>query len=48
VLTREEEGGPLPVEVLLELRRGPVELRGQLGVARFLDELEIREEVVDA
>jgi hypothetical protein len=48
VLTREEEGGALPIEILLELGRGPVELGGQLGVAGFLDELEVREEVVNA
>jgi hypothetical protein len=48
VLAGEEQGRPLPREVGLEGRRLAVELRGQLGVAGFLDELEGREEVVGA
>jgi hypothetical protein len=48
VLTREQEGGPLAIEVGLERRRRRIELGGQLGVAGFLDELEIRKQVVDA
>jgi hypothetical protein len=47
VLPGEEQRGPLAVEVLLELRRGPIELGGQLGIGRFLDQLEVREQVVD-
>jgi hypothetical protein len=48
VLTGEEQGRPLPGEIGLEGRRPAVELRGQLGVAGLLDELEGREEVVGA
>jgi len=48
VLASEEERRPFAPEVALEVRRRPVELRGQLGVARFLDELERRKEIVDA
>jgi hypothetical protein len=48
VLAREEEGGALAAEVALELGRRSVELGRQLGIAGFLDELEGRQEVVDA
>jgi len=48
VLPGEEESGALPVEVLLELGRGPVQLRGQLRIAGFLDQLERRKKIVDA
>jgi hypothetical protein len=48
VLAGEQECRSLPIEVLLELRRRPFQLRGQLLVARFLDELERRQEIVDA
>jgi hypothetical protein len=48
VLTGEQQGRPLPGEIGLESRRLAVELRGQLGVAGLLDELEGREEVVGA
>jgi len=48
VLTGEQERGPLPIEVLLERGRRPIELRRELGIARLLDELEGRAEVVDA
>jgi hypothetical protein len=48
VLAGEQERRSLPIEVLLELRRRPLQLRGQLLVARFLDELERRQEIVDA
>jgi hypothetical protein len=48
VLAGEQEGGALPLEVLLELGGRSVELRRQLGVAGLLDELERRKQVVDA
>jgi hypothetical protein len=48
VLAGEQERRSLPIEVVLELRRRPLQLRGQLLVARFLDELERRQEIVDA
>jgi hypothetical protein len=48
VLAGEQERRSLPIEVLLELGRRPLQLRGQLLVARFLDELERRQEIVDA
>jgi hypothetical protein len=48
VLTREEEGGSLAPEVDLEGGDLAVELGGQLGIARFLDELEGRQDVVGA
>jgi hypothetical protein len=48
VLAREQERGPLPIEVLLELRGRPIQLCGQLLVTRFLDELEGRQQIVDA
>jgi hypothetical protein len=48
VLPGEQERGPLPVEVPFELRRDPVQLGCQLVVAGLLDQLEGREEVVDA
>jgi hypothetical protein len=46
VLAREEEGGPLPLEVGGERRPGLFELCRQLRIGGFLDELERREEVV--
>jgi hypothetical protein len=45
-LAGEEEQGPLPLEVALEGRGLAVELGGQLGIARFLDELEGGQEIV--
>jgi hypothetical protein len=48
VLAGEEERGPLTPEVRLEGPDFTVELAGQLRIARFLDELEGRQEVVDA
>ena len=48
VLAREEERSPLAGEILLQGGRLAIELCGQLRISRFLDELEIREEVVDA
>jgi hypothetical protein len=48
VLAREEELGPLPLEVGGQGGEGIVELDGELGVVRLLDELEGREEVPDA
>jgi hypothetical protein len=42
MLAREKERRPLPVEVLLELRGGPLQLCGELLVAGLLDELERR------
>ena len=46
MFAREQERRALPGEVLLERLRLAVELRGQLRVAGFLDELERGEEVV--
>jgi hypothetical protein len=46
VLTREEQGGPLAGEVLLERGGLAIELGGQLGIGRLLDELQCRQEVV--
>ena len=48
VFTREEQGGPLPGEVRLEGRRLAVQLRGELGIRGFFDELERRDQVVGA
>src|SRR4029079_10529733 len=48
VLTGEQESGPLTPEVRLEARRLAVELRCQLGVAGFLDELQRCQEIVGA
>ena len=48
VLTREEQGGPLPGEILFEGRGLPIELCGQLRIGRLLDQLERGEEVVGA
>jgi hypothetical protein len=48
VLAREQQCGPFPIEVLLELRRRPIQLGGQLLVARLLDELERGQQIVDA
>jgi hypothetical protein len=48
VLAREQEGGPLAPEVRLEGGDLAVELGGQLDVAGFLDELEGRQEIIDA
>ena len=48
VLAREEERGPLALEIPVELGGAAVELRGQLFVTGFLDELERREQIVDA
>jgi hypothetical protein len=48
VLAGEQERGALPVEILLQVGRRPVELGGQLVVAGLLDQLEGCEEVVDA
>jgi hypothetical protein len=47
VLAREEERGSLAAEVGLEGLDLAVELGAQLGIARFLDQLERREEIVD-
>jgi hypothetical protein len=47
VFPREQERGPLPIEVPFELGRRPVELGRQLVVAGLLDQLEGREEIVD-
>jgi hypothetical protein len=47
VLAREEEGGSFPCKVGLEGADLAIELRAQLGVTRFLDKLERREEIVD-
>jgi hypothetical protein len=47
VLPREQERGPLSIEVPFELGRRPVELGRQLVVAGLLDQLEGREEIVD-
>jgi hypothetical protein len=46
VLAREEELGALPLEVLFECCRLAVELRGQLGIGRFLDELQGGQQVL--
>jgi hypothetical protein len=46
VIAGEQQRGPLPREVALQGRSLPVELGGELGIARFLDELERRQEVV--
>jgi hypothetical protein len=46
VFTREQERGPLPAEISVKARRLGVELRRQLRIGRFLDELEGREQVV--
>jgi len=40
VFAGEEQGGPLAGEVLLERGGLAVELGGQLGIGRFLDQLE--------
>jgi hypothetical protein len=48
VLTREEELCPLPGEVGLERHHLAVQLGGELRVARLLDQLEGRQQVVDA
>jgi hypothetical protein len=45
VLAREEELGPLPVEVVLEGRAIAVTLGGELRITRFLDELAERLEL---
>jgi hypothetical protein len=45
VLAREQQRGPLAGEVRLERRSLAVELGCQLGVGRFLDQLEGCEEV---
>jgi hypothetical protein len=45
VLAREEERGSLASEVLVEGGGLAVELGGQLGIGRFLDQLEGCEEV---
>src|SRR5206468_5525941 len=47
VLAGEQERRPLPGEVAFEGGSGPIELRRQLVVTGFLDELERREEIVD-
>src|SRR3954471_17530680 len=48
VLAAEQQLRPVPGEVRFERRRLALELRRQLGVARFLDEFEGRQEVVRA
>jgi hypothetical protein len=48
VLAGEEELRSFPVEIPFEAGGLTVELPGQLGVTRFLDELERREEVLRA
>jgi hypothetical protein len=48
VLAAEQELRPLAREVRFEGRRLAIEFRRQLGVARFLDELERRQEIVGA
>jgi hypothetical protein len=48
VLAAEEQGGSFSTEVALERRGGPIELRGQLRIAGLLNELEGREQIVDA
>ena len=45
VFAGEEQGGPLAGEVVLERGGLAVELGGQLGIARFLDQLEGCEEI---
>jgi hypothetical protein len=45
VLAGEEQRGPLPGEVLVERGGLAVELGGQLGIGRFLDQLEGCEEI---
>jgi hypothetical protein len=46
VLAGEEELRPLSVEIPFEGGGLAIQLRGQLGIARFLDELKCREEVL--
>jgi hypothetical protein len=45
VLAGEEQGGSLASEVLLERGGLAVELGGQLGIGRFLEQLESCEEI---
>jgi hypothetical protein len=48
VLAGEQEGGALAPEVGLECCDLAIELGRQLGIARFLDQLEGREDIVGA